>query len=87
MSSTEFKQKIIDAISNPTLTGALGRFSVAYRTARAKAYEETDFEAIREQIATIKSASADHFDEVADRFQQAAEARGRGSFALPTRRR
>ncbi|MDR3763594.1 MAG: LUD domain-containing protein [Acidobacteriota bacterium] len=76
MSSPDFKQRIIDAISNPTLTGALGRFSVAYRTARAKAYEETDFEAVRDQIATIKSASADHFDEVAGRFQQAAEARG-----------
>jgi iron-sulfur cluster protein len=74
--TTEFKQSILDALSNPTLSGALGKFSVAYRAARAKAYEETDFEAIREQIVTIKSASAAHFDELADQFQRAAEARG-----------
>ena len=74
--TTTFKQSILDAISNPTLTGALGNFSVAYRASRAKAYEGIDFESLRTQIAAIKSASAAHFDEVADQFQRAAEARG-----------
>ena len=45
----------IDALANPNLTGALGRFSEAYRVSRAKAYEGIDFEAVRTQIADIKS--------------------------------
>jgi iron-sulfur cluster protein len=72
----EFKQSILDALANPNLSGALGRFSVAYRTSRAKAYEGVDFEAVRTQIAEIKSSSASHFDELADSFTRAAEARG-----------
>ena len=43
----EFKQSILNALANPNLTGALGRFSVAYRVSRAKAYEGIDFEAVR----------------------------------------
>jgi iron-sulfur cluster protein len=72
----EFKQSILDALANPNLSGALGRFSVAYRTSRAKAYEGIDFEAVRTQIAEIKSSAASHFDELADIFTRAAEARG-----------
>jgi iron-sulfur cluster protein len=72
----EFKQSILDALANPNLSGALGRFSVAYRTSRAKAYEGIDFEAVRTQIADIKSSAASHFDELADIFTRAAEARG-----------
>jgi len=72
----EFKQSILDALANPNLSGALGRFSVAYRTSRAKAYEGIDFEAVRTQIAEIKSSAASHFDELAETFTRAAEARG-----------
>ena len=72
----EFKQSILDALANPNLAGALGRFSVAYRVSRAKAYEGIDFEAVRTQIAEIKSSAASHFDELAETFTRAAEARG-----------
>ena len=72
----DFKQSIIDALSNPNLTGALGNFSVAYRAGRAKAYEGIDFEALRTQIAGIKSNAASHFDQLAEQFTKAAEARG-----------
>jgi iron-sulfur cluster protein len=72
----EFKQSILDALANPNLTGALGNFSVAYRAGRAKAYEGIDFEALREEIATVKSSAASHFDELAEQFTRAAEARG-----------
>jgi hypothetical protein len=41
--NTEFKQSILDALHNPNLGGALGRFSEAYRVSRAKAYEGIDF--------------------------------------------
>jgi iron-sulfur cluster protein len=72
----EFKQSILDALANPNLTGALGNFSVAYRAGRAKAYEGIDFEALRNQIAEIKSSASSHFDELAEQFTRAAEARG-----------
>jgi iron-sulfur cluster protein len=72
----EFKQSIIDALADPVLGVALGNFSVAYRTGRAKAYEGIDFEGLRSQIAAIKSSASSHFDEVAEQFTRAAEARG-----------
>ncbi len=72
----EFKQSILDALANPNLSGALGRFSEAYRGSRAKAYEGIDFEAVRTQIAEIKSSAASHFDELAEKFASVAEARG-----------
>ncbi len=72
----EFKQSILDALANPSLTGALGNFSVAYRAGRAKAYEGIDFEALRTQIAEVKSSAASHLDELAEQFSRAAEARG-----------
>ncbi len=72
----EFRQSILDALANPNLSGALGRFSDAYRVSRAKAYEGIDFEAVRTQIAGIKSSAASHFDELAEQFANVAEARG-----------
>ena len=51
----EFRDSINTALHNPSLTGALGRFSEAYRISREKAYEGIDFEAVRTRIAEIKS--------------------------------
>jgi len=72
----EFRDSINTALHNPNLTGALGRFSEAYRTSREKAYEGVDFEAVRTQIAERKGYAASHLDELAERFTQQAEARG-----------
>jgi L-lactate dehydrogenase complex protein LldF len=72
----EFRDSINTALHNPNLTGALGRFSEAYRISREKAYEGVDFEAVRAQIADRKGYAASHFDELADRFTQNMEARG-----------
>ena len=72
----EFRVSINTALHNPSLTGALGRFSEAYRISREKAYEGIDFEAVRTQIADRKGYAASHLDELADRFTQKAEARG-----------
>ena len=74
--SKEFKQSILDALANPNLSGALGRFSEAYRVSRAKAYEGIDFETVRTEIADIKSLAASHLDKLAEKFTRAAEARG-----------
>ncbi len=74
--SKEFRKKIDKALHSTTLTGALGRFSEAYRVSRAQAYDGIDFEALRGKIAEIKSSAASHFDELAEQFKQQAEAKG-----------
>jgi L-lactate utilization protein LutB len=55
---TKFRESIKQAVHNPNLTGALGRFSEAYRISRQKAYEGYDFEALRTRIAERKSHAA-----------------------------
>ena len=72
----EFRESINKALQNPNLTGALGRFSEAYRTSREKAYEGIDFDAVRTQIAERKGYAARHFDELAETFTRQVEARG-----------
>ncbi len=74
--TTQFKESIETALNNGNLTGALGRFSEAYRVSRAKAYEGIDFEAVRDQIAGIKGSASSRFEELAEQFKQNAEARG-----------
>jgi iron-sulfur cluster protein len=76
MSSATFRESIQAAVANPNLTGALGRFSEAYRVSRAKAYEGIDFEALRKQVAWVKRYAASHLDQLADQFTRNAEARG-----------
>jgi iron-sulfur cluster protein len=73
---TTFRKSIKRALDNPNLAGALGRFSVAYREGRAKAYEGIDFEALRERIRTVKADAASRLDELAETFKREAEARG-----------
>ncbi len=72
----EFKQSIDKALHNANLTGALGKFSEAYKVNRAKAYEGIDFEELRGRIAERKSYAASHLVELSDQFQKNAEAKG-----------
>ena len=74
--TTQFKESIETALHNPNLTGALGRFSEAYRISRAKAYEGIDFEAVRDQIVEIKASASSNFEVLASEFKASAEARG-----------
>ena len=76
MSATAFRESINKAVHNPNLTGALGRFSEAYRTSRAKAYEGIDFDAVRSEIARVKGNAAGRLDELAETFVRNAQARG-----------
>src|SRR5471030_321613 len=74
--TTAFKESIHTAVNNPNLTGALGRFSEAYRISRAKSYEGIDFEELRDRVAEVKFYAAGHLDELAAIFTRNAEARG-----------
>jgi L-lactate utilization protein LutB len=69
-----FAKSINVALKNQNLAGILDRWN--YPTARAKAYEGIDFDALRTLIAERKSYAADHLDELAEQFKKAAEARG-----------
>ena len=73
---TEFKESITKAVNNANLTGALGKFSEAYKVNRAKAYEGIDFEELRGRIADLKGYAAAHLDELSEQFQKNAEAAG-----------
>ncbi|HET6421802.1 MAG TPA: lactate utilization protein B, partial [Geobacteraceae bacterium] len=72
----EFRESINRALHNANLTGALGRFSEAYRESRLKAYEGIDFEALRARIAELKSYAASHLDVLSELFAGNAEAKG-----------
>jgi len=72
----DFKASITRAVNDATLTGALGKFSEAYKVNRAKAYEGIDFEELRGRIAQIKSQAACDLDGLAETFMKNAEALG-----------
>ncbi|TWJ19900.1 L-lactate dehydrogenase (quinone) large subunit LdhH [Geobacter argillaceus] len=72
----EFRESIERAVNDATLTGALGKFSEAYKVNRAKAYEGIDFEALRGTIAERKAYAASHLDLMAATFTRNAEALG-----------
>ena len=73
---TEFKESIHKAVNDANLTGALGKFSEAYKINRAKAYEGIDFEELRKRIAELKSYAASNLDLLSDQFEKNAVALG-----------
>jgi iron-sulfur cluster protein len=75
-SERSIKENIGRALANENLRGALGRFGDTYVESRERAYAGKDFEALREQIAAIKRGAAEKMEELARRFQQAAQERG-----------
>ena len=75
MKST-FKESINRALNDANLTGALGKFSEAYKVNRVKAYEGIDFEALRGKIAELKSYAASHLEALSEEFTRNAEANG-----------
>jgi iron-sulfur cluster protein len=76
MSKKNLKGDIKTAIDNQNLQGALTRFANDYIGSRERAYAGRDFEALRQEIATRKSASAQRMLELAQEFKKNAEARG-----------
>jgi len=74
--NNDFKASITRAVNDANLTGALGKFSEAYKVNRAKAYEGIDFEELRGRIAQIKSQAACDLDGLAETFKKNAEALG-----------
>jgi L-lactate dehydrogenase complex protein LldF len=73
---SDFRESIDKAVNDANLTGALGKFSEAYKVNRARAYEGIDFELLRTVIAERKSYAASHLDLMAAKFTREAEAAG-----------
>lgn len=65
MSEVKLKGNIKQALANPQLGGALGRF-FAYGPSRA--YEGIDFQTLRTGIAQVKSQVAEQIKEMTARF-------------------
>lgn len=78
------KTSIRKALANSNLRGALDRFADAYVSKRLNAYKDRDFEALREQIATIKGSAAQQMEELAQEFKKNATARGAQVFIAKT---
>ncbi len=72
----QFRDSIGTALDDAKLSAALGKFSEDYKVNRAKIYEDTDFEALRSQIAERKAFAAAHMEELAAQFTKNAEAKG-----------
>jgi len=73
---SEFKESIDKAVNDANLTGALGKFSEAYKVNRARAYEGIDFEALRTSVAESKANAAANLCRMAADFTRNAEALG-----------
>lgn len=72
MSKKLIRQKINDAF----LRQALAAFAKQYPTARAKAFEGTDFEALRERIASSRKAALRELPSLLEKFRTNAEKTG-----------
>ena len=71
-----FKESVNKALNNPNLRGALGKFGDVFPAARAAAYDGIDFEALRTEIAEIKSSAAVCAEELAQQFETNVIKRG-----------
>jgi iron-sulfur cluster protein len=72
MSKKIIRQKINDVF----LRKALAAFAKQYPAARAKAFEGTDFEALRERLATSRKAALKELPSLLEKFRTSAEKSG-----------
>lgn len=84
MTGKKFKGAIQEALADPLLRGALGRFGESYPADRDRIFQGIDFEGLRVKIKTAKGEVAAEIAEMADRFQQQAESYGAKVFRART---
>lgn len=76
MATSGFRKDVAKALDDAQLAGALGRFSEAYVTSRARAYEGIDFERLRDRLVAVKRRAAGKLDALAARFEEEATRAG-----------
>ncbi len=72
----EFRRRAARALGRPGIRNALGKFGVAYRTARAEALSALDYEAHRKKLRASKEAAIENLPELTRRFIAAATRAG-----------
>ncbi|PLX78120.1 MAG: (Fe-S)-binding protein [Desulfuromonas sp.] len=72
----EYKQRIDQALATPKLQEALHKFGDAFVAARAKAFADYDFEALRTAIAAAKNKILENRQHYLDQFIENATAAG-----------
>jgi iron-sulfur cluster protein len=72
----KFREKIQNALDNTALRTALGNFAQSYPQARENAYQDIDFEHLREQIQQIKTTAIENIEELARQFEEKVTQRG-----------
>ncbi len=71
------RKEIDEKLHDEVLRGALGRFAEAYPISRAKAFENVEnLEELRDELRQMKRNTVEHIEEIADKFEAEATARG-----------
>lgn len=71
-----YKDRIRTALGNQFLRKALDNFASAYKVSRAKAFEEIDLDALKDQIAEGKDQALPQLESLFHQFKTRAEAAG-----------
>ncbi|MDX2494905.1 MAG: hypothetical protein QNK27_08095, partial [Desulfuromusa sp.] len=74
--SKNYRQRIDQALATPKLQEALHQFGDAFLISREKAFAGHDFEALRGNIATMKTQVRENHTELLQQFIANAEAAG-----------
>ena len=72
----KFREKIQNALNNTALRSALDNFAQSYPQARETAYQDIDFEHLREQIQQIKTTAIENIDRLSLQFEEKVTERG-----------
>ncbi|MSQ25876.1 MAG: 4Fe-4S dicluster domain-containing protein [Dehalococcoidia bacterium] len=75
-SQATFKRRLAKALASPTLETALNRTLPNRRVARAKAFSQVDFAALRTDLQSRKRAAIDQMPELVQQFTEKAQAAG-----------
>ena len=71
------RKEIDEKLHDEVLRGALGRFAEAYPISRAKAFESVEnLEELRDELRQMKRDTVERIEEIADKFEAEATARG-----------
>ncbi len=76
MTPRGMRRKTIEALSDEYLAEALDAFSRGYINARADAFKDKDFDALRREVHSIKEDAASRLDELWDEFTANAQRMG-----------
>ncbi len=72
----KFRKKIQNALHNTALRTALDNFARSYPQARENAYQDIDFQHLREEIEQIKTTAIENIQELAHQFEEKVIQRG-----------